>query len=102
MAIPNADNDVLEAEVEIFSDAVLVPEASLRHIHSETLQELKKAGREIDELSPTSKEAIAGRMARKFLVSTRTLERRLTSLALKGWCSEADSRLLDGFTRKHD
>ena len=98
LEISDADNDVLEAEAQVFADALLVPDASLTLLHAQIIDELKKAGREISELSAASKVHLAGNIARQLEVTTRMVERRLSSLSLDGWGSEADNaHLLPGF-----
>lgn len=101
IGISTADNDVLEHEAEAFVDAIMVPEESLKRFHSEELAKLEPLGRSISELSPSSKQALAGRMARSLDVPTAMVERRLEFLGFEGWepRAEADTRLLPGFVR---
>jgi len=101
LGISGADNDVLEAEAQIFADALLVPDASLTRLHAEVIEKLKRSGREVHEVSSASKEHLAGDIARQLEVPTRMVERRLASLSLDGWGSESDdAHLRPGFVRE--
>jgi Zn-dependent peptidase ImmA (M78 family) len=99
--ISATDNDVLEHEAEDFVDAIMVPEESLKRFHREELAKLEALDRSISELSPSSRQAIAGRMARSLDVPTAMVERRLELLGFQGWEPQADAdvRLLPGFGR---
>jgi len=101
LGISDADNDALEAEAQIFADALLVPDASLTRLHADVIERLKKTDREVRKLSPARKEHMAGDIARQLEVPTRMVERRLTSLSLDGWGTEADDpHILPGFVRE--
>lgn len=102
LGITDADNDVLEYEAEAFVDALLVPESSLRTLHDGVVEELAASGRSISELSESSKQTLAGRMARALEVPTSMVIRMLVFHKLDGWLPEpdTDTRSRPGFRRE--